>query len=92
MSALFVGIGAGPGMGAATAARFAREGFDVVLAARQTSKLEQFAEKIRKETGRSVESVSLDASDSRAIQQLSDRLREGVSVLHYNAAICDTRR
>lgn len=86
MNGLFVGIGAGAGMGVTTAARFAREGFDVVLAARQASKLEQFAEKIRKETGRSVAAVSLDATNAKAVEQLSDRLGEAVGVLHYNAA------
>jgi short-subunit dehydrogenase len=85
MNGLFVGIGTGPGMGASTATRFARGGFDLVLTARDVSKLEQSAEKIRKETGRSVETVSLDATDSSAVQQLSDRLGEAVSVLHYNA-------
>ena len=57
MNGLFVGIGAGPGMGVSTAAWFAHEGFDLVLAARDISKLEQLAQKIRKQTGRKVEAV-----------------------------------
>ena len=49
MSGLFVSIGAGPGIGGSTANRFAREGFDLLLAARDVSKLEPFAQGIRKE-------------------------------------------
>ena len=51
MNGLFVSIGAGPGIGGSTARRFAREGFDLVLAARDVSKLEPSAQKIRIETG-----------------------------------------
>lgn len=86
MNRQFVGIGVGPGMGVSTAARFAHEGFDLVLAARDISKLEQLAEKIRKETGRSVETVALDATNFSAVQQLAERFGQAVSVLHYNAA------
>ena len=53
MNGLFVSIGAGPGIGGSTASRFAREGFDLLLAARDVSKLEPSAQKIRKETGSS---------------------------------------
>ena len=49
MSGLFVSIGSGPGIGGSTASRFAREGFDLLLAARDVSKLEPFAQGIRKE-------------------------------------------
>jgi NAD(P)-dependent dehydrogenase (short-subunit alcohol dehydrogenase family) len=59
MNELFVGIGTGPGMGISTAERFAREGFDLVLTSRDVSKLRPLAEKIRKETGRNVETTSL---------------------------------
>jgi short-subunit dehydrogenase len=86
MNGLFVGIGTGPGMGISTASRFAREGFDLVLTSRDVSKLEPFAEKIRMGIGCSVELISLDATDSSAVQQFANRLGESVNVLHYNAA------
>jgi len=86
MSGLFVSIGAGPGIGGSTASRFAREGFDLLLAARDVSKLEPFAQRIRKETGRHVETVALDAADFSAVQQFSERFGPAASILHYNAA------
>ncbi len=72
MNGLFVSIGAGPGIGGSTASRFAREGFDLVLATRDVPKLEPSAQKIRKETGQHVETVALDAADFSAVQQFSD--------------------
>jgi short-subunit dehydrogenase len=73
-------------MGVSTAARFAREGFDLVLAARAISKLEPFAEEIRKETSRNVDTIALDATSSSAVQQLSERFGPAVSIVRYNAA------
>lgn len=86
MSNLFISIGSGPGMGVSTAARFAREGFDLVLASRNISKIQQGAEAIKKETGRSVETFILDARDYTAVQQLADRFGGAAHVVHYNAA------
>ena len=86
MNGLFVSIGAGPGIGGSTASRFAREGFDLVLAARDLSKLEPSAQKIRKVTGQHVETIALDATDFSAVQQFSERFGPAASILHYNAA------
>jgi NAD(P)-dependent dehydrogenase (short-subunit alcohol dehydrogenase family) len=86
MNGLFVSIGAGPGIGGSTASRFAREGFDLVLAARDASRLEPSAQKIRKETGQHVETVTVDATDFSAVQQFSERFGPAASILHYNAA------
>ena len=79
-------IGTGPGMGASTAARFAREGFDLILVARDVSKLAPLADSIREETGRDLKIEGLDATNYPAVQQLADRLGQTVGVVHYNAA------
>jgi short-subunit dehydrogenase len=89
MSQLFVGIGTGPGMGMTTASRFARGGFDLVLASKNISKLDPVAEELRRSTGRNVETVSLEATDPTAVQALADRLVDRVGVVHYNVAIME---
>jgi short-subunit dehydrogenase len=86
MSDLFVSIGTGPGMGISTAERFALGGFDLILTSRDVSKIAPFAEKIRKETGRTVETITLDATNSSALQKLADKPGNAVDVIHYNAA------
>ena len=87
MSQLFVSIGTGPGNGISTASRFAREGFDLVLASTNAARLASLAEEVRRSTGRSVETVSLDATNASAVQQLADRFGDRVGVVHYNAAL-----
>lgn len=86
MRKLYVGIGIGPGMGLSTAERFAREGYDVVMTARNRSKIDQLAERLSRDAGGKVEAVALDASDLSAIQELADAHGESTTVLHYNAA------
>jgi short-subunit dehydrogenase len=48
--------------------------------------LEPSAQKIRKETGQHVETVTLDATDFSAVQQFSERFGPAASIVHYNAA------
>ena len=86
MSDLFVSIGAGPGMGLSTAERFAREGFDLVLTSRDLTRLQSSAEQLRKNTGRRVETVALDASSVDGVQRLAETYGAKTGVLHYNAA------
>jgi len=43
----FLSIGSGPGMGYATAARFAREGFQIVLSARNPTKTRGLADRLK---------------------------------------------
>ena len=52
--------GAGPGIGRATALRFAQDGADVVVAARRVEPLEAMAAELAKETGRRVVAVPAD--------------------------------
>jgi NAD(P)-dependent dehydrogenase (short-subunit alcohol dehydrogenase family) len=60
-TALIVGVGASQGLGAASARRFARGGYHVVIAGRTAQKLEQVAKEIETDAG-SVEFVVGDAS------------------------------
>ena len=43
----FLSTGSGPGMGLATAERFAKEGFQVVLRARNAAKTQELADQLR---------------------------------------------
>jgi 3-oxoacyl-[acyl-carrier protein] reductase len=62
--------GAGPGIGRATALAFARDGADVVVAARRIEPLSALAEEIAAETGRRVRPVPTDISDPEACARL----------------------
>ena len=65
--------GAGPGIGRATARAFARDGADVVVAARREAPLEALAEELAAETGRRVLAVPTDISDRAACARLVER-------------------
>jgi NAD(P)-dependent dehydrogenase (short-subunit alcohol dehydrogenase family) len=60
-TALIVGVGASKGVGAATARRFAREGFHVVVAGRTPAKVDKVAAEIR-DAGGTAEALTGDAS------------------------------
>jgi short-subunit dehydrogenase len=84
----YLGIGIGPGIGYATAARFAREGYRVILAARNVGKLKALASALTAE-GYTTEAVIVDAADPVSVADLVTDVttRHGViDVLHYNAA------
>ncbi len=82
-------IGAGPGLGAAIAHRFAQEGFPVTLIARRRDAAEEIAARVR---DRGVPALALDAdvTDENALRSAIDRSVEefGIpDVLVYNAAL-----
>lgn len=79
-------IGAGPGIGLATAERFAVEGYRVVLAARNTKRLEDFAQRLRL-NGHQIETARVDAIDSAAVAALVREVGSQLTVLHYNAGV-----
>jgi short-subunit dehydrogenase len=87
MAGLFLGVGAGPGIGLSTARRFAAEGFRVVLAARNVEQLEALADDLRRGPNAGVESASVDCADSLLVGELVDRYAPGLEVIHYNAAV-----
>lgn len=84
----FLSIGAGPGMGLATAERFAREGFRVVLSSRDAAKAEELAAALRAK-GHAAEARAVDAGDPGSLAALIrdvEGAHGGIDVLHYNAA------
>lgn len=87
MEKTFLSIGAGPGIGLATAIRFAKEGYHPVLACRTATKLATLAEEIHKSTGVKAETIVFDAANMAQMAALGQRIAERVDVLHYNAAI-----
>jgi NAD(P)-dependent dehydrogenase (short-subunit alcohol dehydrogenase family) len=87
MSKTFLSIGSGPGIGLATATRFAREGYRIVLSSRNMQRLRRQAEVL----GISGASVMLQEADASRPAQIVDLVArnagEGELVLHYNAGV-----
>jgi NAD(P)-dependent dehydrogenase (short-subunit alcohol dehydrogenase family) len=84
----FLSIGSGPGMGLATAERFAKEGFQVVLSARNATKTQELAEQL-KAKGYKVEARTVDSADLSSVAALIadvEKQFDFIDVLHYNAA------
>jgi short-subunit dehydrogenase len=81
-------IGAGPGLGAAVAHRFGREGFRVTLVARREAALAELADALRA-TGSHADTVVADASDADAFRHELQRIaeRSEPDVVVYNAAL-----
>lgn len=84
----FLSIGSGPGMGFATAERFAREGFQIVLSARDAAKTKELADRL-KAKGYKAEIRTVDTSDPSSVAALVAEVEKQhgtIDVLHYNAA------
>ena len=84
----FVSIGAGPGMGMATAERFAKEGFRIVLASRASGTSQQLADEL-KSKGCTAEAKAVEAGDMASVASLIDSVQKQygtIEVIHYNAA------
>ena len=81
--------GASSGIGAIYADRLARRGYDLILVARNQSRLEELAARLRDETGRSVEIVPADLNDSADLTRVETVLRtnRSISMLVNNAGI-----
>ena len=79
--------GASTGIGAVYADRFARRGHSLVLVARDTSRLEQLADRLRREAGVSVDVLQADLTDEQDLKRVESRLREDerIGVLVNNA-------
>lgn len=79
--------GASGGIGAVYADRLAKRGYDLILVARNTARLNQVAERLRQESGRSVQIVTADLGNAADLLQLETRLKddESISLLVNNA-------
>lgn len=86
MPKIFLSIVAGPGIALATAQRFAREGYAIVLAARNAQRLARCAAEIEAAGGKA-EIRQVDASDPKAVAALVESLGADLHVLHYNAGV-----
>ncbi len=86
MSKTFLSIGAGPGIGLATARRFAREGYKIVLAARNAERLLASAASLQT-AGFAVETRTVDAGNPAAVAALVASIGPELHVLHYNAGV-----
>lgn len=86
MKKTFLSIGTGPGIGMATAARFAREGYRVVLSARNVERLRANA-KYLAATGAEIDVQAVDANDAESVADLVTGLGSNLHVLHYNAGV-----
>ncbi|MDP1617970.1 SDR family oxidoreductase [Phenylobacterium sp.] len=79
--------GASSGIGATYADRFARRGHDLILVARDTARMDALAERLRDETGVSIEVTPADLTRSEDLEAVAARLRadERIGVLINNA-------
>jgi uncharacterized protein len=81
--------GASSGIGAIYADRLARRGHDLILVARNQSRLEELAARLRGETGRSVEIVSADLNNDADLHRVETILRTNstIAMLVNNAGV-----
>src|SRR6202040_4021010 len=79
--------GASTGIGALYADRFAKRGHDLVLVARDRARMEALAERLRRETGVTIDILQADLTDASALAQVEARLRDDarIGVLVNNA-------
>ena len=80
-------LGVGPGLGAAVARRFAREGFAVALMARREESVADVRREVEEASGTAL-SISTDATDPASVEAAFGRVRDELGdpeVFVYNA-------
>ena len=73
------------GLGAGFARRYAADGYDLVLVARNAERLERMAAELHDRTGAEVEVLVADLAEADARERVAERLAAGVRVLVNNA-------
>jgi short-subunit dehydrogenase len=86
---LAVVTGASSGIGAAYADRLARRGYDVLLVARNTRRMDRLAERLAGETRRKIEVMTADLTHRNDVARLGQFLRDDprVAMLVNNAGV-----
>ncbi|HEY4833585.1 MAG TPA: SDR family NAD(P)-dependent oxidoreductase, partial [Bradyrhizobium sp.] len=81
--------GASAGIGAVYADRLAKRGYDLILVARNQSRLAALAQRLKSETGRSVETIAADLNDRADLARIETALRNnaGITLLVNNAGV-----
>ena len=81
--------GASGGIGAIYADRLAKRGYDLILVARNQSRLAALAGRLKNETGRSVETIAADLNDKADLARIETALRTNtnIAVLVSNAGV-----
>src|SRR5262249_59451606 len=81
--------GASAGIGAIYADRLARRGYDLILVARDRTRLAGLAQRLRSSTGRSVETVAADLNDTTDLAKVEAILRANadITLLLNNAGV-----
>jgi short-subunit dehydrogenase len=81
--------GASSGIGAVYADRLARRGYDLIIVARNRSKLDALATRLTNETKRSVEVLPADLNDKRDLARVEEALKKDatITLLVNNAGI-----
>jgi short-subunit dehydrogenase len=81
--------GASTGIGAIYADRLAKRGYDLILVARNASRLAALADRLKSETGRSVETIAADLNDKADLARIEAALRANanLTLLVNNAGV-----
>ncbi len=81
--------GASTGIGALYAGRLAAKGFDLILVARNASRLEDVATRVRSASGQKVETIVADLTQRVDLDRVEQRLRSdpGITMLVNNAGV-----
>src|ERR1700729_2144448 len=72
--------GASGGIGAVYADRLAKRGYDLILVARNTDKLQAVARRVSNETGRAVNAMTADLNNAADLRRIEDVLGRNATI------------